>query len=147
MLFTMRPLILESQGLVAALYQLAEKVRDTHNTNVILDINSGIDESIDAARQGVIFYVAEEAINNARKHAQASHVWLRLQDTDEECILQVEDDGVGFNVGAVDANYEQLGSMGMVTMRERADLVNAAMRVESSEGEGTCLTLTVPKPA
>jgi signal transduction histidine kinase len=62
-------------------------------------------------------------------------------------MLQVEDDGVGFNVGAVDANYEQLGSMGMVTMRERAELVDAALRVESSEGEGTCLTLRVPKPA
>jgi signal transduction histidine kinase len=147
MLFTMRPLILESQGLVAALYQLAEKVRETHNANVILEINPEIGDSIDTARQGVIFYVAEEAINNARKHAQASHVWLRLWDTEEECILQVEDDGVGFNVGAVDANYEQLGSMGMVTMRERADLVDAALRVESSEGEGTCLTLSVPRPA
>lgn len=146
MLFTMRPLILESQGLVAALFQLAEKVRETHETNVIPEIHPEFSGSLDAARQGVIFYVAEEAVNNARKHAQASHVWLRLWETDDECILQVEDDGVGFNVGAVDANYEQLGSMGMVTMRERADLVEGKLRVESSEGEGTCVTLAVPMP-
>ncbi|MGD2057443.1 MAG: GAF domain-containing sensor histidine kinase [Anaerolineales bacterium] len=146
MLFTMRPLILESQGLVAALFQLAEKVRETHNTNVLLEVHPEFSRSLDAARQGVIFYIAEEAVNNARKHAQASHVWLRLWETDDECILQVEDDGVGFNVGAVDANYEQLGSMGMVTMRERADLVDGTLRVESSEGEGTCVTLTVPLP-
>jgi signal transduction histidine kinase len=146
MLFTMRPLILESQGLEAALFQLAEKVRETHNTNVVLEVKQDLSEALDAARQGVIFYIAEEAINNARKHAQASHVWLRLWETEDECLLQVEDDGVGFNVGAVDANYEQLGSMGMVTMRERAELVNAVLRVESSEGEGTCVTLTVPAP-
>jgi signal transduction histidine kinase len=147
MLFTMRPLILESQGLVAALFQLAEKVRETHNTNVVLEVSPELSDTLDAARQGVIFYIAEEAINNARKHAQASHVWLRLWETEDECILQVEDDGVGFNVGAVDANYEQLGSMGMVTMRERAELVEAALRVESSEGEGTCVTLRVPEPS
>ncbi len=147
MLFTMRPLILESQGLVAALYQLAEKVRETHNANVVLEVNPELSESLDAARQGVIFYITEEAINNARKHAQATHIWLRLWETESECTLQVEDDGVGFNVGAVDANYEQLGSMGMVTMRERAELVEAVLRVESSEGEGTRVTLAVPKPA
>jgi signal transduction histidine kinase len=147
MLFTMRPLILESQGLVAALYQLAEKVRETHNANVVLEVNPQLSESLDTARQGVIFYIAEEAINNARKHAQCSHIWLRLWETEDECILQVEDDGVGFNVGAVDANYEQLGSMGMVTMRERAELVEASLQVESSEGQGTRLTLTVPMSA
>jgi signal transduction histidine kinase len=146
MLFTMRPLILESQGLVAALYQLSEKVRETHNANVVTEVNHEISAAVDPARQGVIFYIAEEAINNARKHAQASHIWLRLWETEEACVLQVEDDGVGFNVGAVDANYEQLGSMGMVTMRERAELVAAELQVESSEGEGTCVTLTVPTP-
>jgi signal transduction histidine kinase len=147
MLFTMRPLILESQGLLAALFQLAEKVRETHQANVLLEIKPELSSSLDAARQGVFFYIAEEAINNARKHAQASHIWLRLWETEDDYILQVEDDGVGFNVGAVDANYEQLGSMGMVTMRERADLVEAALQIESSEGEGTCITLTIPKPS
>lgn len=144
MLFTMRPLILESRGLIAALYQLAEKVRETHHANVLVEIDPDLSDSLDAARQGVIFYIAEEAVNNARKHAQASHIWLRLHENENDCTLQVEDDGVGFNVGAVDANYEQLGSMGMVTMRERAELVDAEFQIESSEGEGTCITLSVP---
>jgi signal transduction histidine kinase len=144
MLFTMRPLILESRGLIAALYQLAEKVRETHHANVLVEIDPDLSDSLDAARQGVFFYIAEEAVNNARKHAQASHIWLRLHENENDCTLQVEDDGVGFNVGAVDANYEQLGSMGMVTMRERAELVDAEFQIESSEGEGTCITLSVP---
>jgi signal transduction histidine kinase len=51
---------------------------------------------------------------------------------------------VGFNVGAVDANYEQRGSLGMVTMRERTELVNGSFHLESAEGEGTLITVCVP---
>jgi len=56
----------------------------------------------------------------------------------------VEDDGVGFNVGSVDAHYEQRGSLGIVNMRERAELIRAALRLESAEGKGTHITLEVP---
>jgi signal transduction histidine kinase len=59
-------------------------------------------------------------------------------------VLEVEDDGVGFNVGAVDANYEQRGSLGIVNMRERAELVNGVLHIESAEGRGTCITVYVP---
>jgi signal transduction histidine kinase len=58
--------------------------------------------------------------------------------------LEVWDDGVGFNVGAVDANYEQRGSLGMVNMRERSELINGVLRIESAEGRGTHITLEVP---
>ncbi|HEX9680864.1 MAG TPA: ATP-binding protein, partial [Anaerolineales bacterium] len=59
-------------------------------------------------------------------------------------ILEIQDDGVGFNVGAVDENYEQRGSLGMVNMRERAELVNGMLTVDSAEGQGTRIHLVVP---
>jgi signal transduction histidine kinase len=145
MLFTMRPLILESQGLVAGLRQLADKVRDTHGENVNVEAEPDVAEGLDSERQGVIFYIAEEAINNARKHAAADHVWVRLGRRGDVFVLEVRDDGVGFNVGAVDADYAQRGSLGMVTMRERAALVGGTLRIESAEGQGTSITLTVPQ--
>ncbi len=144
MLFTLRPLILESQGLAAALYQLSEKMRETHHQRVLLDLNPDLVDELDMAKQGVIFYVAEEAINNARKHAAAEHIWVRLRREGDTCLLEVEDDGVGFNVGAVDSDYAQRGSLGMVTMRERAELVNGSLHIESAEGKGTCIRLSVP---
>jgi signal transduction histidine kinase len=144
MLFTLRPLILESQGLVAALNQLAEKVRETHGQNVIVEAQPGAAEQLELGKQGVVFYIAEEAINNARKHAEARHIWVRLRLRDEFFVLEVEDDGVGFNVGAVDTNYEQRGSLGMVNMRERAELVSGLLRIDSSEGIGTRITVYVP---
>jgi signal transduction histidine kinase len=144
MLFTLRPLILETQGLVAALQQLAIKMRDTHEQDVYVELDDELDENIEMGTQAVLFYIAEEAVNNARKHAEAEHIWVRLKQGDELVILEIEDDGVGFNVGSVDADYEQRGSLGMVSMRERAELVNGALRVESAEGEGTQIRVFVP---
>ena len=144
MLFTMRPLILETQGLVAALYQLAEKMRDTHHLNVLFETSTDLPEGLDLGRQGVIFYIAEEAINNARKHAEAEHIWVRLKSEGKVFVMQVEDDGVGFNVGAVDAHYAQRGSLGIVSMRERADLVEGSLKIDSAEGAGTRITISVP---
>ncbi|UCF59813.1 MAG: GAF domain-containing sensor histidine kinase [Anaerolineaceae bacterium] len=144
MLFTLRPLILESRGLVAALGQLSEKMHDTHRQNVIIEAEPEVADDLDLGKQGVVFYIAEEAINNARKHAEAEHIWVRLKRRGDQFVLEVEDDGVGFNVGAVDSNYEQRGSLGMVNMRERTELVNGEFNIRSSEGDGTCITVIVP---
>jgi signal transduction histidine kinase len=144
MLFTLRPLILESQGLGAALHQLAEKLRETHGQNVIVEADLHVADDLEMGKQGVIFYIAEEAINNARKHAEAEHIWVRLRKDEDLFVLEVQDDGVGFNIGAVDSNYEQRGSLGMVNMRERAELVNGVLRIDSREGRGTRITVIVP---
>ncbi len=144
MLFTLRPLILESQGLVAALYQLAEKLHDTHKQNVIVESEPEVAEYMEMAKQGIVFYIAEEAINNASKHAEAQSIWVRLKRADELFVLEIEDNGVGFNVGAVDANYEQRGSLGIVNMRERTELVNGALHIDSAEGRGTLIRVLVP---
>lgn len=148
MLYTLRPLILESHGLVAALAQLADKMNATHGVDVSLESAPEAADGIDPALQGVAFYVAEEALNNARKHAAAEHIRLRLERRGGALVLEVRDDGVGFNVGAVDASYAQRGSLGMVNMRERAELVGGSLRLESAEGRGTTVTLTLPaRPA
>jgi len=144
MLFTLRPLILESQGLEAALRQLAEKTRETHGQKVTVEAGPGATQDLEMGKQGVIFYIAEEAINNARKHAEAEMIWVRLLPQGDIFALEVEDNGVGFNVGAVDASYDQRGSLGMVNMRERAELVNGMLRLESAEGRGTLIRLQVP---
>jgi signal transduction histidine kinase len=146
MLFTLRPLILESQGLLPALRQLGEKMRETHGQNVIVESTPNVAEGLEAGKQAVVFYIAEEAVNNARKHAEAEHIWVRLKKDAEVFTLEVEDDGVGFNVGAVDSNYEQRGSLGMVNMRERTELVDGKLLIRSAEGKGTLITVVVPLP-
>ena len=144
MLFTLRPLVLESRGLTAAVKQLAEKMRETHDQNVLVEAEPGIDDQLEVTHQGVLFYIIEEAVNNARKHAQAEHIRVRFKVQQEVLIVEIQDDGVGFNVGAVDTHYERRGSLGMVNMRERAEMVNGAVRIDSAEGRGTKITVLVP---
>ncbi len=144
MLFTLRPLVLENQGLVAALHQLAEKMHETHSQNVIVEAEPGADEPLEKNHQGVLFYIVEEAVNNARKHAQAEHIWVRLKIQREVLVTEIQDDGVGFNLGAVDANYDKRGSLGMVNMRERAEMLSGTVKIVSAEGKGTRITVFVP---
>lgn len=145
MLFTLRPLILESQGLVMALKQLAEKVKETHDQNVVVEAETDVAGNLDMGKQGVVFYIVDEAVNNAVKHAEAQNVWVRLRSHDDLFILEIEDDGVGFNVGSVDSDYAQRGSLGMVNMRERTELINGVLNIESAIGAGTLITVTVPE--
>lgn len=145
MLFTLRPMVLESQGLKAALETMAVKTQETFNQKVILSIDQKILDRIDPARQSAIFYIAEEAISNARKHAEANHIWVRIRDQKGSyALLEVEDDGVGFDPQAIDHKGDDRKYLGLINMRERAELVRGELRVKSSPGKGTVIQALIP---
>ena len=147
MLFALRPLILESQGLVPALWQLGQKVREAQGELVLVEAERDEADGMTPLQQSITFYIAEEGINNAVKHAQAHHIWVRLKAMRSGWRLQIEDDGVGFNVGAVDEDYAQRGSLGLVSMRERAALAGGQLSIDSREGRGTRIEVVLPRPA
>jgi signal transduction histidine kinase len=144
MLFTLRPLILETQGLRAALEQYISKLAETDPLSVHLEADQNLEKALDQNAQGVIFYIIEEAIGNARKHAKAENIWVRLHRQDSMLVAEVEDDGLGFDVDAVQSQYDQRGSLGMINMHERAELVSGKLSIASAPGEGTRITLTAP---
>jgi len=144
LLFTVRPLVLENQGLRVALYQLAEKIQTNYHQPVNMQIQEHIDNLLTEHEQTMIFYIVEEAINNARKHAQAALISVEIGQRNKFIYADIVDNGVGFNKDAVYANYDQRGSLGMVNMRERAELINATLTVETSEGKGTHISLRLP---
>lgn len=145
MLFTLRPLILESQGLNAALQAMAEKMRETFSQNVIINVDETVLNDMEMGKQGVIFYIIEEATNNARKHANAPHIWVRLRPFEKEiALLEIEDDGLGFDVEAVNKSYDKRGSLGMVNLRERTELVNGLLNMDSAPGKGTRVQVYIP---
>jgi signal transduction histidine kinase len=147
MLFTLRPLVLETQGLVAALEQMVEKMHDTHNLNVGLKAQPDVAKYLDTNAQGILFYVIEEAVNNARKHAKAEQHWIRLYRREAYVVVEIEDNGVGFDVEAIDASYDQRGSLGMINMRERTELIEGTLRIQSAKGRGTKITVLIPAHA
>lgn len=143
MLFTLRPIILETEGLVAALNQYAENLRENDGLPVEVDAEFFRD-CLDIEAQGVVFAIIEEAVNNAKKHAHASRIWVRLAVRGDLFVVQVADNGRGFNVQAVESSYASRGSLGLVNLKERAALVGGTLNIESAPGLGTRVTLLVP---
>jgi signal transduction histidine kinase len=145
MLFTLRPLILESQGLSAALKAMADKMRETFNQNVVVNVDDQIAGQMEMGKQGVIFYIIEEAVNNARKHANAANIWVRLRPFQQGvALLEIEDDGIGFDVEAVNQAYDKRSSLGMVNLRERTELVSGLLNIQSTIGKGTKVSVYIP---
>jgi signal transduction histidine kinase len=147
MLFTMRPLVLETEGLIAALKVMAEKMRDTYQQNVVIDVNPAAIAPLDVTKHTVLFYIAEEAVNNARKHAKASEIRVSIQFVPQETeliLLEIADNGAGFDVQAINKAYERRGSLGMVNLRERTELVNGYLNIVSAIGKGTRVRVYVP---
>lgn len=144
MLFTLRPLVLESEGLVEALRQLAEKMEENHGQKVVIETKDNVTDDLEMGKQGVIFFIVEEAANNARKHAKASHIWVRMQRKGDLLHLEIEDDGSGFDLERVQANYDQRGSLGMVNLHERTELVNGIIKIDSKPGRGTKVKVIIP---
>ena len=145
MLFTLRPLVLESQGLVAALQSMADKIQETYSQNVIISVEENVLQNFEVGKQGVVFFIVEEAVTNARKHAHAEHIWVNLRTFEKEmALLEVRDDGVGFDIAAVNRSYDQRGSLGMVNLRERTELVNGVLNLQSAVGKGTRVQVYIP---
>jgi len=145
MLFALRPVILETEGLVAALTQYGENVQANDDLPVHVDPGN-YEPCLDLEAQGVVFAILEEAINNARKHAQASYIAVKLRVEGDLLVAEVIDDGRGFDVEAVEDNYASRGSLGMINLKERAVLIGGTVNVESEPGQGTRITLLVPIP-
>jgi len=147
MLFTLRPLALESEGLVPALQAMADKMRDTYQQNVAIQVDEKVIKLLELGKQTVVFYLSEEAVNNARKHARASKIIVRLQffpKQRELALLEIIDNGVGFDVSDVMSSYEKRGSLGMINLQERADLVNGLLNIDSAPGKGTRVRVLIP---
>ena len=143
MLFTLRPVILETEGLVAALNQYAENVRENEQLTVAIDTERYRD-CLDTDAQGVVFSIIEEAVNNARKHAHATRVSIRLSVENDLFVARVEDNGRGFDLQSVEQTYGSRGSLGMINLKERAALIEGNLTIESVPGEGTHVILVVP---
>ncbi len=147
MLFTLRPLILESQGLTAALQSMADKMQETFGQKVTVNVEDRVVDQLEMGKQGVIFYIIEEAVNNARKHASADVIAVRLRQMDVGIgLLEIIDNGLGFDVQAMTQAYDKRAnsSLGMINLRERAELVNGLFQLDSSPGKGTKVQVYIP---
>ncbi len=142
LLFELRPMTLDGQGLVPTLRLYFERFKDS-STKIILESNDDLD-LLDKSVQAMLFNITQEAVNNALKHAQATHLWIRLSRANNHVSLVVEDDGKGFDLKAVRESYDERGSFGLINIEERARLVNGVAELRSTPGGGTTIRISIP---
>ena len=145
-LFELRPVILETRGLVAAVRSYLEQWQTAENLQCHLEVED-FPADLDAKAAGAIFTIIQESFNNLRKHARATEVWVRLSRRNGTLRIEVEDNGVGFDVDSIWRNYEERHSYGLWTMREQAELLDGSLSIESPSprlGCGTRVVLEVP---
>mgnify|MGYP006198062185 FL=1 len=134
----LRPPILDDLGLEAALRWLVRAQSEASGVDVVLDL-APLPPLADEV-QTLLFRVAQEALNNAIKHAHAPSVLVRLVERGGRAQLQVIDDGDGFDV----ATALQSGGSGLGGMRERVRLYEGQFDVQSAPGHGTRVRVSVP---
>jgi signal transduction histidine kinase len=138
MIFELRPEALETEGLVAALGRQAAAVRARHKLTVEDDLPSEPDIAIDAKQ--MLYRVCQEALQNAVKHARATHLSLRLANVSNVLTLEIRDNGRGFDAGA-----SFPGHLGLTSMRERAQREGGVIEIESEPGAGTLVRVRLGK--
>lgn len=146
MLFDLRPLILETQGLAAALELFIERHQAEGQSRLHLEVGPEVGR-YNGRLESTLFSIVQEAVNNALKHAQAQNIWVRLLQKGDTLVAEIEDDGVGFNIEDVLRSYESRESFGLINMRERAELVGGKLTMVSAVGQGTTVMVRVPAAA
>jgi signal transduction histidine kinase len=134
----LRPTALDDFGLAAALERLANTFAEQTGTAVEFESRLG-KQRLPSDVETVLYRIVQEALTNVVKHAQAQHVSIVLQKRGTGVAAVIEDDGRGFAIG--DQND---GGLGLVGMKERVELVNGRLEIESAEGSGTTLVAEVP---
>jgi signal transduction histidine kinase len=145
MLFELRPLVLETQGLKVTLEQYLERFKGNNaGAAIVLEVDEASDVHLETKTEGTLFNIIQEAVNNALKHARAKHIWVRMRREGRNLIAVVQDDGDGFDMQAVLRTYEKRGSFGLLNIDERARLVGGGAEIQSAPGKGTTVTIIVP---
>jgi signal transduction histidine kinase len=139
LVFELSPPILQRDGLAAALKTYLEETCPEASLDYCMDIRLQNEPAIEP--RTVLYRIAQEALTNVRKHARASHVEVRLEEQGDGVLVRVRDDGVGM---AQRSNGCAPGHLGMVAMRERAELAGGWSRVSSDPRGGTVVEVWVP---
>jgi signal transduction histidine kinase len=137
----LRPSTLDHLGLISALRQHAETISAQHNLAIQFEAICDY-RRMPGEMEIAIYRIVQECLTNIVRHAQATRVDILLQCHDEQIIVVVEDNGIGF-----DPHLPDIDHLGVLGMRERAAMLGGKLSVESAPGKGSTIHLEVPCPS
>jgi signal transduction histidine kinase len=137
LIFELRPFILDHEGLASALIQFAEEL----DPELKLKVDNRLKHEPPADTRIILYRIAQEALANVRKHAQAERVDILLEEKNGGFRVRIKDDGVGFGSPEV---IHSPGHLGLSSMRERAEMAGGTCEVRSLPGAGTTVVFWLP---
>jgi len=140
----LRPTLLDTLGLPAAIRSLAETNLASRGINVTTEFKGMEQRRLSPEAELTLFRVAQEAMSNIVKHSEAKKAMIRLECNSNECILCIEDDGKGFNVSEITRIEKDGRGAGLFGIRERVGAVDGEAYVESQPGKGAKAIAKVP---
>ncbi|TGA95878.1 histidine kinase [Sporolactobacillus shoreae] len=138
-IYDLRPMSLDDLGLVPTLQKYFHRVDSDFPSINIGFKNLGAEKRLQSRIEAALFRLVQEAVQNACVHANPSNVRIRLEFRKDEVIILVKDDGAGF-----DQSVKKEGSYGLIGMKERADLLNGELTINSSPEHGTTILAAIP---
>lgn len=139
----LRPTLLDELGLPAAIHRYAKDTLQSQGIAVSAEFK-GREKRLSPEVELTLFRIAQGAIGNILEHSGATNASINLECTDAECLLQVTDDGTGFEVSRLTRVSPSGRGAGLFTMKERAKLIGGRCRVNSQPGHGTDIKVRIP---
>ncbi len=138
----LRPTVLDDLGLIPALHSFVKGFSKQTGVHVRLTIFAGV-EKLDNARRTTLYRVAQEALTNVARHAQASVVDVSIEKLSNRICMKIKNDGKSFQVDRV-LQAKKNKRLGLLGMRERVEMVGGSFSVESAPGKGTTICVQIP---
>ena len=138
----LRPTVLDDLGLIPALHSFMKNFTTRTGVRVHLTAFAAV-ERLDAAKRTVLFRVAQEALTNVARHAQASRVEVTIQKLPDCICMKIKDDGKSFQAQRV-MHSKRNTRLGLIGMRERLEMVGGSFSIEASPGKGTTIHAQIP---
>lgn len=123
---------------------LAEHMRQTHEFLVEVQSNGEVELQNEQAKT-LLFQSVRELLFNCRKHSQVDHAEIKIGIQDQDVVVTVADDGVGFDPAAIEDTEDAATSFGLFSVRERLDLIGGRLDIDSAPGNGCRMSIRVPK--
>jgi signal transduction histidine kinase len=141
----LRPAVLDDVGLIPALHTFMKQFRAETGVRVSLSAFAGVDH-VGGDKRTVLYRVAQEALNNVARHAQASRADVKIHRLDGAIRMRINDDGKGFPTEHV-LHGRKKSRLGLIGMRERVEMVGGDFTIQSAPGKGTTVLVKIPLPS
>lgn len=138
-IYDLRPMALDDLGLVPTLTKYLSTIEEYHNSTTISFLNLGQEKRLPSKYEVALFRLIQESVQNALKHSGASEIQVKLEITKDKVTVIIKDNGKGF-----DTTQKKNGSFGIMGMKERVDILDGEMSIDSKAGSGTVILVQVP---